>query len=212
VGLWVKISPRSFGWNLHNVVSAFADVLIPHAHRWEELHLFHIDHTQAAEQAFDKFKSLNLPRLERLVLWSREWDATDKICSTWTLPNLRRIIVHNGVPMELPGKANLLECDVVLEGCNIKGFIPKISDFLGSLTSLTTLQRTSSEATFLHSYDLKNLIRLPNLRTLSMRLTFRKHDDMFNAQRSGQGILSLFEHLEAPQLGELSVKLDKTDD
>jgi hypothetical protein len=201
VGLRVKISDQRIGWYLHSAISAFADVLIPHAHRWEELHFFHFNYMQEAKQACDKFKSLNLPRLERLVLWSREWDATDKLYSTWTMPNLRKIEFHDGVPLKLPG-TGLLECDihVVLRKQGIRRLTPEIPDFLGSLTSLTTLRVTYSGATFLHIRDMTSPICLPNLRTLVMHMDL--YDKYF---QSGLAILNLIKHLAAPRLEELSV-------
>jgi hypothetical protein len=206
VGLQVK-TPDQYSnlKDVQSITSAFADALIPHAHRWEEFHFFHLKYPRTMEQVFDRFRSLDLPRLERLVLDSQQWDDTDKLYSTWTMPNLRRIVSHDGIPLELPGKAGLLECDIVLEGYCIHPFMRKISGFLGSLTSLTTLRLTYSKATFLLPFYIASPIRLPNLRELDVRMCFGVMvlDSGDIVEESGEAILKLVERLEAPQLEEL---------
>jgi hypothetical protein len=209
VGLCVKIDTRSI--KPHSAIGAFEEALITHAHRWEELHFLRIAHTREARQVHalpDEFKSLNLPRLERLVLWSAKCDAADRLYSTWTMPNLRRIVFHNGVPLGLPGKADLLECDLVLVTERIQWFTREISRFLGSLTSLTTLRLTFLEAVFGQPYNITSPIRLPNLRTLvaDARFGFMIADSM--AEKSGRVIVKLIECLEAPQLEKLFVNLN----
>jgi hypothetical protein len=209
VGLQVKI-PSHYSRDMHNVISAFADALIPHAHRWEEFHFFHLSLPRTLEQVFDRFKSLNFLRLERLVLESQQWDATDKLFSTWTMPNLRRIVSHDGIPWELPGKAGLLECDIELAVYPIPRFMQKISGFLGSLTSLTTLRLTHMGSTIGRPpYNITSPICLPNLRTLDVHIRFGdmklKYGDI--VEESGRAIIKLVEHLEAPQLEELFVHL-----
>jgi hypothetical protein len=213
MGLRVKILDHSYETDAR-MITAFADALTPHAHRWEELHFFHIKSTQAVEQAFDKFKALNLPRLERLVLWSQDWDAADSIYSTWTMPNLRRIVIHDGVPLALPGKADLSECDAVLEGDDIPGFLLELPEFLGSSTSLTTLSLTFNEATFTCPFDFRaklKFVHLPNLRTFHVDACFntlRNDKDASEIMYNGQAILILIDYLKAPKLEQFSVVLD----
>jgi hypothetical protein len=120
LGLRVGIDERNT-YN-SNIIPAFAKRLAPHAHRWEELRFFHSGSTSEIKQTYRKFMSLDLPRLERLTLWSRDWKAADKIYSTWTVPKLRRVVLNvdnDGMPMELPGKSNILECDLVVTGSGL---------------------------------------------------------------------------------------------
>jgi hypothetical protein len=119
------------------------------------------------------------------------------------MPNLRRIVLCGGVLLNLPGKAGLLECDIVLEqrDWHIRG-IYEICTFLSSLTSLTTLRLTYSRAIFERPYHIPSCIRLPNLRTLVADFYLRE-------DRAEDSLLRLVEHIEAPQLEELFLKFQR---
>jgi hypothetical protein len=208
VGLCVKIDTRFTG--PYSVFDAYADVLNPHAHRWEELRFYQVSGYEEAKLAYDKLKSLNLPRLERLVLWARIWNSRGNTYSTWTMPNLRRIVFRGDVPLDLPGKADLLECDIVLKGERIP-FTPEINNFLGSTTSLTTLRLTYSGDAFEYINYSNRDIRLPNLRTFIAELQIGFDSDDKDVSNSDQAVLNLMYLIDAPQLEELSVMLRQAD-
>jgi hypothetical protein len=186
--------------------AAVVKTLVPLAHRWEDLRFHHIEDTDNWKQVFEKFKSLDLPRLERLAIWSENWEAAEDIYSTWTMPKLRRVIFNNGVPKELPGKSNILECDLVIESYGFRINIPKVSKFLDSFISLTTL-RLEFKCALADSggFEMRSTY-LPNLRAFHADLYFytggRWHD---KHSPSNVAIYCFIVQLVAPRMEQLRV-------
>jgi hypothetical protein len=214
VGLRVEISGRScYSDKRADAVAAFTMTLAPHAHRWEELRLFHAGSTNRMKQAYENLKSLVLPRLERLTLWSENWTAADKIYSTWTAPKLRRIVLNDGVPMKLPGESNILECDLVVEGYELENYIPSSCELLESLTSLTTLRLRFRAASLVDTYDLEiGRIHLPNLQSFEADLFFTPFSDAdkddyepSTVSDTGEAIYCFIYKLDTPRIEELRV-------
>jgi hypothetical protein len=213
LGLRVRIDKRNAG--NREAIAIFAKTLAPHAHRWEELRFFHVDFSDKVNQPYRELKSLDLPRLEQLTLWSENWKAADKIYSTWTVPKLRRVVLNDGVAMELPGKSNILECDLVIKGYDIKDYIPRSSKLLESLTSLTTLRLTFRAASLVGTFDRKVApIHLPNLRSFEADLYFTrfsngdKYDhELDDLSDTGEAIYRFIYELVTPQIEELRVNV-----
>jgi hypothetical protein len=174
----VEIDGRRNSKQSADKIATFAKALVPFAHRWEDLRFHHIGPTAKTKQAYENFKSLDLPRLERLAIWSEKWEAADDIYSTWTMPKLRRVIFNNGVPAKLPGKSNILECDLVIENDVLKNYFPKLAETLGSFISLTTLRLKFKDASLPGAYEQEmGPLHLPNLRTFHADMHFREYYD-----------------------------------
>jgi hypothetical protein len=214
IGLRVKIGQHSeHSDNSADYIVAFTKTLVPLAHRWEYLQFYHIKHTDEIKQAYENLKSLNLPRLERLAIWSEDWEAADDIYSTWAMPKLRKVILNNGVPMELPRKSNILECDLVIENDVLKNYIPKFSRLIDSLISLTTLRLVFHGASLKDSYEEEmGPFHLPNLRTFHADLYFREFNDNdydsydeYTLSDTGEAINRFILHLIVPRMESLRV-------
>jgi hypothetical protein len=215
LGLRVEINEHSsYSDESATTIAAFAKALVPHARRWKDLRFFHVETTDRVKQAYEAFKSLELPRLERLTLWSRNWKAADDIYSTWTVPKLRTVVLNDGVPIKLPGRSNISECELVIKDNDVVNYIPRSSKFLGSLTSLTTLRLTFQGANLVGTYNRKIApIHLPNLRSFQADLYFT----LFNADKygyeletvsdTGEAIYRFIGQLVTPRLEGLRVNV-----
>jgi hypothetical protein len=215
-GLRVEINEHSCYSNQSaDNIAAFAKTLVPLAHRWEDLRFFHVKPTETITQAYEKFKSLDLPRLERLTLWSENFAVADDIYSTWTVPKLRSVVIYDGVPMKLPGKSNILECELIIEKYDLKNCIPDAAKFLQSLASLTSLRLTFQEASLVGTYDLKiGPIHLPNLRSFQADLYFTqfnnadKYDyELETLSDTGEVIYRFIGQLVTPQIDQVRVNV-----
>jgi hypothetical protein len=129
------------------------------------------------------------------------------------MPKLRRVQFNNGVPKELPGKSNILECDLVIESDEFVNYIPRVSQLLGSFISLTTLRLKFQGASLPDAYEIEEgQPQLPNLRTFHTDMHFREFDEsdkeMYNEYTwsdFGEAIYRFIIQLVAPRMEQLSV-------
>ena len=195
----------------------FVDAVLPQAHRWQEIH-FDYRHSSGPKvmQAYQKLKNLNLPLLQKLVLRnSTKRNAAESIYSTWTTPNLTRVVFHGETPRKFAGKTNLLECELVDDegGDEVPKYIPHLSAFLSASTSLTSLRLTVRDAILENShYDGVEGVHMPNLRIFQAFLSFPSfdmmEDEMDTVDDYGNAIYSFISSLRAPRLEHVAVTVE----